>query len=185
MAVEKRAVATTIMLIEFGAGVSSRNMNGYTAAHFAAQSGNERLTQILVNAGADISQRDNLGRTPVHFAANIEDRSGATLLHYTVFYYTVGYLGICSLREDHHFLDRSSEDRFGFSVVYFPDHVDFGSQYPPPPEDLKDVILLPRSYGADVSVRDRNGFTAYNLAIRGEYSYLAKLLSSTAPAGIS
>jgi ankyrin repeat protein len=51
------------MLIEKGADVGTRDVDGRTALHFAAASGHEAVTRLLIDKGADIEARDSDGET--------------------------------------------------------------------------------------------------------------------------
>jgi ankyrin repeat protein len=77
--------------------VNSRNENGKTPLHIAANLGQEEVTKVLLAAKADVNARDTDGRTPLQMAANkeivavllankadanVKDKSGRTPLHF-------------------------------------------------------------------------------------------------------
>jgi ankyrin repeat protein len=58
------------LLIANKADVMTREENGGTPLHFAAESGNKDVAEVLIAHGADVNAKDKSGRTPLHKAAN-------------------------------------------------------------------------------------------------------------------
>jgi Ankyrin repeats (many copies) len=56
-------------LIQRGAELESKDVDGYTALMYACNGGKMRSVELLVDAGADVNARDNQNSTPVMFAA--------------------------------------------------------------------------------------------------------------------
>ena len=56
-------------LIQRGAELESRDIDGYTALMYAANGGQLRTLELLLDAGADVNARDNEKSTPIMFAA--------------------------------------------------------------------------------------------------------------------
>ena len=56
------------MLLEHGANIEARNINGKTALHIAASSGNKEFVKLLIEAGADKQAKDNSNLTPKRYA---------------------------------------------------------------------------------------------------------------------
>ncbi len=90
-------------LLEKGSNIkvtaSYKHVNGWTALHFAAQEGHEKIIELLIAKGADINQKDKVQqRTPLHLASaqgmtkavnmliakgadvNVKDKGGNTAL---------------------------------------------------------------------------------------------------------
>ncbi|EKD55701.1 MAG: ankyrin repeat protein [uncultured bacterium] len=88
------------LLIENGAQLNVKDVNGWTALHVAAKFYSEDAARIMIIKGADINARDKNGYTPLHWAAirdskavtrllikkainvNAKDKKGFTPLHY-------------------------------------------------------------------------------------------------------
>lgn len=52
-----------------GASIDSRNEDGCTALHFAADRGQREVARLLIQHGADVNAVDSDGQTPLHYAA--------------------------------------------------------------------------------------------------------------------
>ncbi len=63
-----RRDAIARMLIEAGANMDARYVNGSTAIHFAAENGSEELLSLLFSKGVNINQPNDDGVTPLMFA---------------------------------------------------------------------------------------------------------------------
>jgi len=57
------------ILIDAGADLNYKNIDGSTALHTAAAFGKTEAAKILINAGADLNEKNNLGSTALHTAA--------------------------------------------------------------------------------------------------------------------
>ncbi len=66
--------------VEWGADVNYRDLNGDTAMHIAARSGNAEKIAALHKARADMNAQDAEGRTPLHVAAEIGNTETARAL---------------------------------------------------------------------------------------------------------
>lgn len=72
------------MLLDHGADVSGKALNGCTPLHYGAARSDEPATVgLLLDRGADIGMKDNFGMTPLHWAALMNPDVGITrlLLH--------------------------------------------------------------------------------------------------------
>jgi hypothetical protein len=56
-------------LVERGADLEARDVDGYTPLMYAANAGHVRAAEILLEAGAEVNAADNQGSTPIMFAA--------------------------------------------------------------------------------------------------------------------
>lgn len=54
------------MLIEHGANINARNLNGHTAVKYAGSKNHKELLQYLLDCGGDPNARDHIGDTPLH-----------------------------------------------------------------------------------------------------------------------
>lgn len=64
-------------LLDRGAPLNARDMNGRTALHFAAQRGHEEVCNILLKSGAAIGIEDDNGSTPIDLAVRYGRRSAS------------------------------------------------------------------------------------------------------------
>lgn len=60
------------LLIEHGANVNAKQMQGVTPLHSAAHNGQAKLSKLLIDSGADINAKMDNGHTPL-FMANEKD----------------------------------------------------------------------------------------------------------------
>lgn len=56
-----------MLLIDAGAGVNDKGINGYTALMIAAGKGHVTTAELLLNSGADVNVIDNFGNTVFHY----------------------------------------------------------------------------------------------------------------------
>lgn len=68
-------------LLERGADIHRTDVSGWTALHYAALKGNQRVAKLLLDAGCHINPRDNDGETPLATAMNGGHFSFAAWLH--------------------------------------------------------------------------------------------------------
>ena len=54
-------------LSEVGGVIKAANIDGTTAIHFAAQSGNVQLVNFLLQKGLDINSKNNKGESPLFY----------------------------------------------------------------------------------------------------------------------
>ena len=62
-------IAATVALLDAGADPNSREIDGWTPLHQAAQYGTDKIIKSLVQAGANLNARDKNGWSPLHRAA--------------------------------------------------------------------------------------------------------------------
>ena len=63
-AIDSKMEAARI-LIDAGANFDVQDPQGWSALHFAAQSGSEEIARILLEGGANVDPRDSYGNTPL------------------------------------------------------------------------------------------------------------------------
>ena len=61
-------VKVVIALIDKGATVDAKDINGMTPLHWTCQVDNAEMVEFLISMGADVNACNNYGRTPLHFA---------------------------------------------------------------------------------------------------------------------
>jgi len=64
----KNTIMVMQILLEAGADINAKNINGQTTLHFAAMRGNKEACKFLVSQGADINAVNRDGDTPLAFA---------------------------------------------------------------------------------------------------------------------
>ena len=57
------------LLLDKGAQVEARNIDGVTPLHFAAMQGHVEIVRLLCDRGADVEARNINGWRPLHYAA--------------------------------------------------------------------------------------------------------------------
>ncbi|KAK2756499.1 Nuclear factor NF-kappa-B p100 subunit [Arachnomyces sp. PD_36] len=71
LAAKSRRPEAVRLLLEAGADVSARNIDGETALHYSASSPDAEIVKLLLNAGAEIDATDVGGATPLHVACGV------------------------------------------------------------------------------------------------------------------
>ncbi|OGE46567.1 hypothetical protein PENARI_c187G02191 [Penicillium arizonense] len=74
LAVRMGSIEATKILLEHGSCADSRDKNGKSPLHYAAEAGNvHKIVKLLIQYGADVNSRDILGFTPLHKIVAKED----------------------------------------------------------------------------------------------------------------
>jgi len=68
-AIKNGKINKVIELINIGADLSKRDLDGLTLLHVASEIGNNEIARLLIDAGADINDKDDFGNTPLHYAS--------------------------------------------------------------------------------------------------------------------
>ena len=66
---------TCELLLDAGADIHAKNVQGETPLFFSIDSCDTKTMQFLIDRGAEVQTRDNLGRTPLYRAAGVGDLS--------------------------------------------------------------------------------------------------------------
>jgi ankyrin repeat protein len=77
---QKSAFEAVKLAVELGADVNAVSVQGETALHFAADTGNDASVQFLVDKGAKLDVRDKSGQTPWSLAMGIGIPGGDAFL---------------------------------------------------------------------------------------------------------
>jgi len=154
------------LLFDHGADVNAKNSLGETALFQAAAQGSEDLVQELLNHGAKPNLTDFRGRTALFSAcksrrkgvvrllldngalANVKTVSGATLLFWAADFSSEDTVRLLLL----HGADVNARNSIGRTPLW----------YAASSGRTNIVRLLVEEYGADPSVRDENGKTAFS-----------------------
>ncbi|CAG8257423.1 unnamed protein product [Penicillium salamii] len=71
-------VESTKVLLEHGSCANSRDKNGKSPLHYAAEARNaHKIVEILIQYGADVNSRDMFGFTPLHRIVAKEETQAA------------------------------------------------------------------------------------------------------------
>lgn len=68
------------LLIDRGANINIRNVDGLTPLHAVVETGHEEIARLLIDRGANINTVNNFGTTPLHKAAQSYDTAMVQLL---------------------------------------------------------------------------------------------------------
>ncbi|KAK2812422.1 hypothetical protein FQN50_001423 [Emmonsiellopsis sp. PD_5] len=134
------------ILLENGADVNSKNFEGWTPLHVAADAGQDAAVTVLLENGADINSKDAYAQTPLRLA---------TQNGYAAVVRTLLEMGA----------DIEDGNREGETALIIAARFGHTS-----------VVRLLLQHGADVLARDRNGEIAHELVIGKTHSTVADLL---------
>lgn len=160
-----------LYLLRHGADVNGSGI-AYTPLHKAAECNARRTAEILLKHGADVNAKNDLGMTPLSMAAsfgsadliklllargskiNSRDDYCCTPLHYAVEMGNVPVMSVLlKAGADVNAQDQRGRTALHIAATFFRD-------------DLKELITPLKSYRADPSIRDAEGHTALDLAIK-------------------
>jgi len=147
-----------IKIVEYLASQSvkldSKDNDGRTPLHWASEFSSTKIVKILVSQGAHVNAIDNNGDSPIHLAA---EQGGVEIIKYLVL----------------HEADVNAVDNLGNTPL----HNIVGSYWRKSKEKLGIVKLLV-SKGADITKKNKNDRTAFDLAREKEYVTIEAFLSS-------
>jgi ankyrin repeat protein len=84
LAAAKDSTEVARFLIERGADLNARDLQGNTALHEAAYTDSEGVVKLLIGKGADVNAIDLKGRTPLHRAAGSQIKLDPQLIDYLI-----------------------------------------------------------------------------------------------------
>ena len=137
------------LLIEHGIGVECRGKWGHTALHLTSRNGKIETVQFLLDYGADINARSQYNNTPLIYAAE------------------GGFIDCVRILLERGAAVNDAQGNLGRTPL----HRAVNARKP-------QIVRLLLEHGADVSVRDEGGRTAYQLASHCEYQEIVELLSA-------
>lgn len=135
------------MLLVCGASIEKEGYHGWRPLHIAASVGNLEMVEWCLQQGADVRPTTSSGQRPIHKAAS--SRSLRTVR--------------CLLEAG---ADVESRNGRGMTPLQVAAHQN----------DIDTVRVLVKEYDADISARDRHGFTAIMWAEKSAHLEVAKFL---------
>ncbi|KAI8497126.1 Unconventional myosin-XVI [Branchiostoma belcheri] len=169
------------LLIQHGADVGARDLNGRTAIHVASEDGQTGVVELLIQHGADLEARDKYDKTALRWAsesgrtgvvelliqhgADLEARrseNGSTALHMASW---SGQTGVVELLIQHG-TDVGARDKDGWTALHVASR-----------RGRTGVAELLIQHGADLEARDKSGHTALHWASMHGYTGIVELLT--------
>ena len=127
--------------------VNVADKRGWTAVHFAAQSGNCRLVAYFVEMGSDIHLKTNDGSNCLHIAA------------------LEGHLNLCKILIHKHKVDLHMSDNYGWTGIHFSGH-----------SGNCELFVYFTEMGIDIRLKTNDGRNCLHFAAAGEHLNLCKML---------
>lgn len=165
---------------DHGWDIDQRDENGRSPLHYAAASGSSECVFYLLQAGAAINVQDRQGLTPLHATTEYQiDLVAARQARRKVgFPYGKGRGGWW---DDG--LNRLMDSRRDSPIHKAPEAVRAAVAAEEEVQMIQDSVRLLLSAGADQSVRDRSGWTAYDLAVYLDRGDVAAVLEPSSGNG--
>lgn len=142
----------TKYLIENGADVNKRELNGISPLHVAIYYANQdidnmkKIILLLIKKGADVNSLDNKGETPLHYSNN---------------YLAMEFL----LKAGANVNQQNKEGRTPiFRYINFDNN-----------DNYTHKIELLLKYNANINIKDNEGWTPLSIAKKGKYTKILKL----------
>ena len=127
--------------------VNVADKRGWTAVHFAAQSGNCRLVAYFVEMGSDIHLKTNDGSNCLHIAA------------------LEGHLNLCKILIHKHKVDLHMSDNYGWTGIHFSAH-----------SGNCELFVYFTEMGIDIRLKTNDGRNCLHFAAAGGHLNLCKML---------
>ena len=127
--------------------VNVADKRGWTAVHFAAQSGNCRLVAYFVEMGSDIHLKTNDGSNCLHIAA------------------LEGHLNLCKILIHKHKVDLHMSDNYGWTGIHFSAH-----------SGNCELFVYFTEMGIDIRLKTNDGRNCLHFAAAGGHLNLCKMV---------
>jgi len=185
LAAQYGTAESLLMLIDAGADVTARDNLGRNALHFAVDGGSAENIRILLRNGAEVNVSDNFQNSPLHRAVslgssyftkgesvtlllssgadiNARNEQGETPVHWAATSYYLEYNLIPLLNAGG---NPNDINKRGESPLHTASKA--GSEL---------AVKLLLEYGADASIRDKNGYTALDNALKLPEPFTASIM---------
>ena len=184
LAADKGYTEICKLLIEHGADIYIKDDEGNTLLHRAIHDKNIELCKLLIEHRADTNIKNNEGTTPLHFAmergsidickllfehnahVNIKNNEGIPALTMATI---KGHIDICKLLIDHGADINAQIDNTGLTALHYTAIVSNNHK-------SNDICRLLLERGAKVNIKDNNGETPLNIAVKLGFIVISKLL---------
>ena len=174
-----------LLLIDAGAYISTRNNFGQTALHLAVDGGSAENIRVLLRNGADVNASDKFQISPLHKAVslgasgptkgdnvalllsagadvNARNEQGETPVHWAVTSYYLEYCLVPLLKAGG---NPDSINNQGETPLHLASRM-----------GVERAVELLLEYGADVTIRDKNGNTAIDNALNLPEPFTASIM---------
>ncbi|HUV64301.1 MAG TPA: ankyrin repeat domain-containing protein [Sedimentisphaerales bacterium] len=144
-------------LLDKGADINAQDRFGLTPLHHATAGGNQEIVVMLLEHSASVDIKDNAGRTPLHYASGSMQRSNEMVIEKP-------FIEIVKLLLDNG-ANIDAQDNIGWTPVRYAvskGNQDVAIKQTTGRTPYKSIVELLIAKGADLSIIDYRGHTAYS-----------------------